>query len=125
MSQASKFWRQRHAPTCWKSISPLYRSAAVGGPSTAFGNQRCDHTSYTGYDMIYLLIAIGLTPGGSSTVHIYKTNNTQNNTTILEQCGPCPVLASYTLAFALQPRKKHGKLHFNSLQNTFTRRTPC
>jgi hypothetical protein len=23
------------------------------------------------YDMIYLLIAIGLTPGGSSTVHIY------------------------------------------------------
>jgi len=27
----------------------------------------------------------------------------------LEECGPCPVLASYTLAFALQPRKKHGK----------------
>ena len=24
-----------------------------------------------GYDMIYLLTAIGLTPGGSSTVHIY------------------------------------------------------
>ena len=38
----------------------------------------------------------------------YKTNNTQNKT-ILEECGPCPVLASYTLAFALQPRKKHGK----------------
>ena len=29
----------------------------------------------------------------------YKTNNTYNNTTILEDCGPCPVLASYTLAF--------------------------
>ena len=28
---------------------------------------------------------------------------------ILEECGPCPVLASYTLAFTLQPRKKHGK----------------
>jgi hypothetical protein len=29
-----------------------------------------------GYDMIYLLTAIGLTPGGSSTVHIYtKTIN--------------------------------------------------
>jgi hypothetical protein len=27
----------------------------------------------------------------------------------LEQCGPCPVLVSYNLAFALQPRKKHGK----------------
>jgi len=39
----------------------------------------------------------------------YKTNNTQNNTTILEECEPCPVLASYTLAFALQPKKKHGK----------------
>ena len=30
--------------------------------------------------MIYLLSAIGLTPGGSSTVHIYTQNNTQNNT---------------------------------------------
>jgi hypothetical protein len=69
--------------------------------------------------MIYLLTAIGLSPGGSSTVQYtfthkqyterYKTNNTQNNTTILEECGPCPVLASYTVAFALQPRKKHGK----------------
>ena len=27
----------------------------------------------------------------------------------MEECGPCPFLASYTLAFALQPRKKHGK----------------
>jgi hypothetical protein len=27
----------------------------------------------------------------------------------MEECGPCPVLASYTLAFALQLRKKHGK----------------
>jgi H2-forming N5,N10-methylenetetrahydromethanopterin dehydrogenase-like enzyme len=62
--------------------------------------------------MIYLLTAIGLTPGGSSTVHIYtqKIHRTiQNNTTILEECGPCPVLASYTLEFALQLRKKHGK----------------
>jgi hypothetical protein len=25
------------------------------------------------------------------------------------ECGPCPVFASYTLAFALQLRKKHGK----------------
>ena len=28
-------------------------------------------TEYTWYDMIYLSTAIGLTPGGSSTVHIY------------------------------------------------------
>jgi hypothetical protein len=25
------------------------------------------------------------------------------------KCGPCPVFAGYTLAFALQLRKKHGK----------------
>jgi hypothetical protein len=46
------------------------------------------------------------------------TNNTQNNTnkyrtteitTNAEDCGPCPVFASFTLAFALQLRKKHGK----------------
>jgi len=30
------------------------------------------------YEIIYLLIAIGLTPGGRNTVHIYE-NNTQNN----------------------------------------------
>jgi hypothetical protein len=79
--------------------------------------------------MIYLLTAIGLSPGGSDTVeystvqystvqyntHLH-TNNTQSNTkkteqhkNKLEQCGPCPVLVSYTLAFALQLRKKHGK----------------
>jgi hypothetical protein len=39
----------------------------------------------------------------------HKTNNTQNNTKILEEWGPCPVFAGFTLAFALQLRKKHGK----------------
>jgi hypothetical protein len=76
--------------------------------------------------MIYLLTAIGLTLGGSSTVHIYtltvhrttqlttsvgrlsgiRTHSSQTN---WEECGPCPVFASYTLAFGLQLRKKHGK----------------
>ena len=44
------------------------------------------------------------------------TNSTQNDTKqteqhnkCLEEYGPCPVYASYTLAFALQLRKKHGK----------------
>jgi hypothetical protein len=27
----------------------------------------------------------------------------------MEECGPCPVFASFTLAFALQLRKRHGK----------------
>jgi len=67
--------------------------------------------------MIYLLTAIGLSPGGNSTVHIYTQtiDRTTQNKQYMEQhnnlgkCGPCPVLASYTLAFALQLRKKHRK----------------
>jgi len=59
--------------------------------------------------MIYLLTAIGLSPGDSSTVHIYKQtiHRTTKITTNMEECGPCPVFASFTLAFALQLRKKH------------------
>jgi hypothetical protein len=58
--------------------------------------------------MIYLLTAIGLSPGGSTHLH---TNNTQNNTNTnyVEECGPCPVFASFTLTFALQLRKKRGE----------------
>ena len=87
--------------------------------------------------LIYLLTAIGLTPGGSSTVHVYTIHRTTQLTTLVgrisgirtqsgqtkinddlttqklspnwEECGPCTVFASYTLAFALQLRKKHGK----------------
>ena len=67
--------------------------------------------------MIYLLTAIGLSPVGSSTVHIYTQTihrTIQNKQCIeqhnnLERVRAVPVLASYTLAFALQPRKKHGK----------------
>jgi hypothetical protein len=75
---------------------------------------------------MYLLTAIGLTPGGSSTVHIYtqtihKTTKlttltgrfsgtrTQSGQTNWEECGSCPVFASYTLVLTLQLRKKHGK----------------
>jgi hypothetical protein len=42
-----------------------------------------------------------------------KTQNTENGAYITKRkigkCGTCPVFASYTLAFALQLRKKHGK----------------
>jgi len=92
-----------------------------------------------GLYLIYLLTAIVLTPGGSSTVHIYTQTirrtiqlttlvgrlsgiRTQSGQTKIndeltayklspnwEECGPCPVVASYTLVFALQLRKKHGK----------------
>ena len=42
----------------------------------------------------------------------YNTNNNRTTqiTTNFEECGPCPVFASFiTLAFALHLRKKHGK----------------
>jgi len=86
--------------------------------------------------MIYLLAAIGLSPGGSSTVHIYtQTVHRTQITTNLEECGPCPVFASFTLAFALQLREKHGKtsvrvrktsvsVHYTYYQNTHTLQNP-
>jgi hypothetical protein len=45
-------------------------------------------------------------------VHIYTQtiHRTTQITTNMEECGPCPVFASFTLAFALQLRKKHGKI---------------
>jgi len=51
-------------------------------------------------------------------VHIYTqtiyrttqiTTERHKLTTNVEECGPCPVFASFILAFALQLRKKHGK----------------
>ena len=57
---------------------------------------------------VNVLSATGLTTGGSSTVHIY-TQTIHITQLIWEKCGPCPVSASYTLAFALQLRKKHRK----------------
>jgi len=71
------------------------------------------------FDMIYLT-AIGLTPFGSSTVHIYtqtihrttQSTQTMHRTTQFtnkEECGPCPVFARYTLAFDLQLRKSTEK----------------
>jgi hypothetical protein len=43
--------------------------------------------------------------------YIEQHEQQQNNTitTDVVDCGPCPVFASFTLEFALQLRKKHGK----------------
>ena len=49
------------------------------------------------YDMIYLLTAVGLTPGGSSTVQIYTQTIHRTTELIWEELGLYPVLASYTL----------------------------
>ena len=70
--------------------------------------------------LVYLLTAIGLTPSDSRTIYIYiqtihrttQVTQTIYRTTQLtnwEECGPCPVFKSYTLAFALQLRKKNAK----------------
>jgi len=54
-----------------------------------------------------------LTPGGSSTVHIY-TQTVHRTTCNWEECRLFPTFASSTLAFAWQLRKKHRK---NSVWN--------
>ena len=91
--------------------------------------------------LIYLLPAIGLSPSGSTHLHTNNTqNNTNNNQTTqitnnVEECGLCLVLASFTPAFALQLRKKHGKtsvrvrktsvsVQYTYYQNTHTLQNP-
>jgi hypothetical protein len=69
---------------------------------------------------LYLLTVIGLSPGGSTQSHTTIRSTTQikiHRTTQLEKkkrmwnsAGRAPSKnASFTLAFALQLRKKHGK----------------
>jgi hypothetical protein len=56
------------------------------------------------------LTTIGLTPSGSRTSHIYtQTIHIIQREGNFGSVGCAPVFASYTLAFALQLRKKHGK----------------
>jgi len=59
-----------------------------------------------------LLTAIALTPVGSSKVHICIQIIHSTTQLIWEESGPCPVFASYFLAFNLRLRKKHGKPSF-------------
>jgi hypothetical protein len=65
--------------------------------------------------MVYLLTAIGLSPGGSTHLHTNNTeNNTNNNrttqiTTNVEQCGPCPVFASFYPGICLTTEEKARK----------------
>ena len=55
------------------------------------------------YD-IYLSAAVGLSPGGSSTVHIYTQTIHRTIQQFWKNVGRDP-----SWLFALQPRKKHGK----------------
>jgi hypothetical protein len=41
-----------------------------------------------------------------------------------EECGPCSVFAGFTLAFALQLRKKHGKTSVRVVRHKYTMNLP-
>jgi hypothetical protein len=66
-------------------------------------------------------------------VHIYTQTiyRTTQITTNVEECGPCPVFASFTLTYALQLRKKYGKTSVRVRETsirvlkTSVRETPC
>jgi hypothetical protein len=60
--------------------------------------------------LLYLLTAIGLSPGGSTHLHTNTTqNNTNNNQTTLRAVRAPSLRVLFSLAFALQLRKKQGK----------------
>jgi hypothetical protein len=55
-----------------------------------------------------------------SHLHTNNTQNTEKGKFGKLKCGPCPVFASYTLAFALQLRKKHRKTSVRIASRTRT-----
>ena len=68
------------------------------------------NVSHVNYNMTYLLNAIGLTPGGCSTLHIYtQTIHRTTQLTYLGRVRAVPRLCELSLAFGLQLSKKHGK----------------
>jgi hypothetical protein len=73
--------------------------------------------------IIYLLTAVGLSPGGSTHLH---TNNTQNNTNKnqttkitnnVEECGPCSVFASFYPGIYFTTEEKTRKNHSQGKRN--------
>jgi hypothetical protein len=62
------------------------------------------------YIYIYIYIcAVELTHGGSTTSHIYTTTTHIIQRKENWEAQAVPIFANYTLAFALQLRKKHRK----------------
>jgi len=100
---------------CMVTVTPFWWFRYANPPTPPPPSPRTtNETSWC--DMVYLLTAIGLTPSGSSTVHIYTQTirrttqlttlfgrlsgiRTQSGQTNWEECGPCPVFAIYTLEF--------------------------
>jgi hypothetical protein len=73
--------------------------------------------------IIYLLTAFGLSPGGSIHLHTNNTrNNTNNNRTTqitnnVEECGPCPIFASFYPGILLTAEEKVRKNHSQGKRN--------
>ena len=92
----------------------------VVSSNTAIRNQTL-LLMYLLYVMLYLLTAVGLTPGGSSTVYIYTQTiyRTAQNKQYIEQHNnfgrvhAVPRHGEFYRAFTLQLRKKHGKTSVN------------
>jgi hypothetical protein len=94
----------------WQHFKSVFLSFALGQIElTLVQNGSLGFEKKNLYIYMIYLTAIGLTPGGSSAAHIYTQTVHRKTLKFLEECEPCPVFASYTLAFALQLRKKHGK----------------
>jgi len=67
-------------------------------------------SSTTWCDMTYFLTAIGLTIGGSNTVHIYtQTIHRTTQLTNWEERGPCPRLCELYPGICLTIEEKYGK----------------
>jgi hypothetical protein len=61
-------------------------------------------------DMIYIFNHSWVDTRWQQYITHLRTNSTHNTEKgKIWECGPCPVFANYTLAFALQLRKNHGK----------------
>ena len=85
----------------------------VGQSGRAIGTRFKEHIRYVRSNnstSAYIDIDIFVNCNWVVTQTIHRTkqnNNTYNNTTILEECGPCPVLASIT-AHILENRHEYG-----------------
>jgi hypothetical protein len=64
---------------------------------------------YLQFDMIYVLTAIGLSPGGSTHFYITKIHRKTQITTNVEECVPCTVFASFTTEEKARKNLSQGK----------------
>ena len=74
--------------------------------------------------MIYLLTAIGLSPGGSSTVHIYTIHRTTQITTNVERVRAVPRLCEFYPGICLTTEEKAWKNLSQVKKNLRLRKTP-